>query len=53
MVEKGLQTMTDTLTTASRQDGLASTEGQLNTKKWGEASVSSLPTLTRPHKLSE
>jgi hypothetical protein len=32
-VEKGSQTMTDTLITASHQSGPASTEGQLNTKE--------------------
>jgi hypothetical protein len=36
VVEKGLQTMTDVLTTASCESGQASTEGQLNTKEWGK-----------------
>jgi hypothetical protein len=58
MVGKGSQTLTGALTTASLQSSQASTEGQLNTKRVGEASVSSPPSLTRPstssvHELSE
>jgi hypothetical protein len=36
MVEKGLQTMTDALTTASGESGQTSIEDQLNTKEWGK-----------------
>jgi hypothetical protein len=36
MAEKGSQTITNALTTASRQSGWAFTEGQLNTNEWGK-----------------
>jgi hypothetical protein len=45
--------MTDALTTASRQSGRASTEGQLNTKEWGKLVWTVLLPHTPLYKLSQ